>query len=245
MNILLKGVIIVNAMMFIFCNSLFAQDFKVLSFSKRPAELQVLNRTFFISEVIDARNVPSRNHIGYVQGGLSNMKCEAVFKKSANQAIAEYLKIALPYYPEMDSLILKINRLNVSEKTAMATETAFLTAEFDLIRKTPQGYFLIDNQKIDYSERNLGDVTKMHIPNIEMALEEAFKKFHSKRRWALPVDSLLALSQADLMRIPKAAILKDSILKEGIYKYFSDFRDNNPSMPYAFEKSDNGDKLSS
>ena len=240
MNILFKGVIIVNTMMLIFCNSLFAQDFKVLSFSKRPTELQVLNRTFFISEVIDARNVPSRYHIGYVQTGLSNMKCEAVFEKNANQAIAEYLKIAFPYYPKMDSIILKINRLNVSEKTAMATETAFLTAEFDFIRKTPQGYFLIDKQNIDYSERSMGDVTKKHIPNIEMALEEAFKKFHSKRRWALPIDSLLALSQADLRHISKAAILTDSILKEGVYKSFSDFRDNNPTMPYAFEKNDKG-----
>lgn len=219
-----------------FSLNLAAQGGEILRFSDVSfPEIKLKERNFFITQVIDARHLDLPKRIGFVKKGVANRKQAALFTNNADITIANFLQSALPKMPNNDSIILKINHLKVGEKTNVTTETAFITADFDFIRKTSQGYFLIDNQSIYLSRWSLLDVTRLHIPNIITALDSVLNRFQTQKRWSLPIDSLIEIDTAALMYIRKAPILTDTVLKKGIYTSFSSFRNNAPTMPYHFE----------
>jgi hypothetical protein len=214
----MSKMLIINAMAIALMSSsltLTAQEKEVFKFPKPPDMLKVKQRTFFIAQVIDARHLSSPNHIGYANTGAFNTKKEAVFEKNTDETIFNFLTSSIPPLPGYDSIILKINQLNVSEIMSGLSEAAVIQADFDFIRKTPQGYFLIDNQNASFSKTTMWDATLRHIPNITTALETALIAFQAKKRWKLPTDSLIAIDTAALMYVRKAAILTDSVLKKG------------------------------
>lgn len=225
----MKRTAIIN-LLIIYSITVTAQDTVIYSFKGHAEIMKIRNQAFYISRVTDARPLTSSKHIGFVSNVFFKQK-EALLDEDAAIAINNHLQFSLPRGKQSDSILLKINQLVISEKSNDGQDKTVLAANFDFIRHTPKGYFLVDNQNVFFYKNAFWTG---HISNIINGLEMAIRQFQRGKRWALPTDSLQVIDEAALTQIEKAAILTDTTLQKGVYTSFYSFRKNSISMPYKW-----------
>lgn len=193
-------------------------------------------KTVNLLQVIDARN--DRLNIGWVQKGIGNIKVTANFKKPFIDEISEFLTSNFINNPEGLSLIVKINRLSVTEHTGFGiTEKAFTYLSLEFILKEVTGYYsLLETSQII---RGRGiDVTGKHDDNIALAFKRCFDELTEIDD--TNIGELKKISKSQLLEPvdPKRLMLNLPIFKEepveGIYHNFTDFKYNTPENEEEF-----------
>lgn len=200
-------------------------------------KLPAMERSFYIEQVIDSRLVKAS--VGEVQTGMLNSKAAANFAQPLDQELSAFFTASLPKQVAQVPVILRVNKLWVSEHTTYSSETGTAEAVVDFYYKSDSGYHKLYSAIAIASQQGL-DVTKKHEENIARVLADCLKQFASR-----PFDTMLAQSEKltwDQIRksydnsayVREFPILKDGVYKEGIYQTMDEFRTNRPGITSSF-----------
>lgn len=212
-----------------FCHSSVWSQVHEISLAKQTLELQ--GRHFYVSDIIDARI--SKNNIGWVQRGLVNSRTEANLAKGFKPELTDFFNRNLPAQNNLQAVIVKILKFQVSEHTTAYSESAKAEVAIDFIyQKDDKFYHLFRCIGV---EKSYGmDVTARHDDNIKTAIEQCIKQFSREsieQLLAKANPSTLSEMSKDFLSTLEThdyPILTDSVMKKGIYQSFLDFRNNQP-----------------
>lgn len=200
--------------------------------------LPALQREFYIEEVFDCR--VAKDVTGLVQTGLLNNKANAVFQNPLDQ---ELLAFIAKHHLKQDGqtpVILRVNKLWVSELTTFDSETSTAELIVDFIYKQDNTYHKLYTATSLISQSG-PDVTKKHEANIAAALYNCLKEFSTKDFGAL-------LAQSEALTKEEARGTFDNIIPPhdypimqtdtpttGVYMSFEEFRNNIPSITSGYD----------
>jgi len=200
---------------------------ELISLKREPVELP--KRTYNIAAVVDARDDTVR--VGVIQKGMLNKKVEANLATGCRQHLADYLKYIMPPQEGLDSVVLVINELKISEKTTMSSETGTLTYRYSFLLVHEGELFDILELHDAISEKGM-DVTNKHESRIRRSLLKSLTRLSA-------VDFTTALTKPrilDSVRSVKVyAIQTAEKPVKGIYQTLDEFCNNSPSIVREFE----------
>jgi hypothetical protein len=200
-------------------------------------KLPGIERTFYIEQVIDNRLV--KTSVGEVQTGMLNNKAAANFAQPLDLELSAFITASLPQQENQVPIILRVNKLWVSEHTTYSSETGTAEVVVDFLYKSDSVYHKLFAATAMASQQGL-DVTKKHEENIARVLADCLKQFASR-----PFDAMLAQSQEltpDQVRkgydnsayVSEFPILKDGFYNEGVYLTLDEFRTNSPGITSSY-----------
>lgn len=152
-----------------------SDDHKISLISKKA--VQPLNTFFYIDSVIDNRLV--KTDIGMAQKGLFNKKVRASFERDFEKEIYDYCRSVLPPEENKQPFIIRMNTLQVSEKTTAFNELGIAVLNMDIIQRSPEGYLLKYRFSDTVKESGM-DVTAGHDDRIKKLFQTAFENMMSK-----------------------------------------------------------------
>ena len=223
----------------------FAQT-HTLNLSKQRLEVQ--NRNFYISGVIDARIVDTS--VGVVQKGLVNSKAAAVFQKPLAEELQSFTAQHLPKQNSQYPVMLRVNKFWVSEHTMATSESGTAEIRVDFIYEQDGMFNVLYSTSSLKTSKGL-DVTKKHEENIASALAECLQEF-ANRDWGTMLAQAERLTPAELNQKYGNAdsaqlypILTADSYVPGIYLTLDEFRTNSPSIitGYQIRERGNFDKI--
>jgi hypothetical protein len=158
----------------------------------------------------------------------------ANFTKGFKPELMDFFSKNLPAQHNLQPVILKILKFQISENTGLATEAAKAEVAIDFIYQQNDKYYQLF-RGIGVAKKNSGlDVTGSHDNNIKAAIEQCFRQFE-RQDIAHYMATANALSWQEVSKDFLATlethnypILTDSATKKGIYRSFLDFRNNQP-----------------
>lgn len=213
----------------------FAQT-HTLDLSKQ--RLQVQNREFYISKVIDGRIVDSS--VGVVQKSILNNKVTAIFSKPLVEELYTFTSEHLPKQSSQFPIILRVNKLWVSEHTTSSSESGTAEVRLDFIYEKDSTYFLLYSSTSLKTRHGL-DVTSKHEENIAAVLTESLQKFANR-------DLNTMLAQAKQMTLVQVKQKYDNVAATqqypimnttsyvaGVYLSLDEFRNNRPGITSGYE----------
>jgi hypothetical protein len=213
------------------CLCYFSARSQVYEISLGKQTLALPGRHFYVSDIIDARI--SKNNIGWVQRGLANARVGANLAKGFKPELTDFFNRNLPAQANLQPVIVKVLKFQVSEHTSAASESAKAEVAIDFIYHKDNTYYHLF-RGIGVAKRYGLDVTAGHDDNIKAAIEQCLKQFSRESieqymaqakpsTWQeISKDFLATLETHDY------PILTDSTTKKGIYQTFLDFRNNQP-----------------
>ncbi|QHT70581.1 hypothetical protein GXP67_29975 [Rhodocytophaga rosea] len=212
-----------------FCHFSASAQVHGVSLSKQTFVLP--GRKFYISDIIDARI--DKNNIGWVRKGLTNTKMEADLKKRFKPELMDFFNRNLPPYTNLQPVIVKVLKFQITEHNGAATESAKAEIVIDFIYKQEDNYYNLF-RGIGVTKSGNLDVTLMHADNIRSALVQCLTQFvnedieHYLERASVSNWEEISKDFIATLETHQYPILTDSVLKKGIYQRFSDFRNNSP-----------------
>ena len=216
-----------------FAGSLSAQ--KVLELNK--SRLDVGKRRFNIVQVIDTRYDTTR--LGTARVGMSNRKEAMVLSGTIPLVFQQYFTAKLPQEAALPNVVIRVSRLGLWEEiNVLGSEGARVAADFEFFLQQGDGFAYLGDRKFRFTEGLGTNVTKYHDDNLRAALQAAVDYLQDSVDWktaqALPANT----SSEELTRRNVPRILTDAEPVTGVYKNFTDFRNNNPRIPAQIEVKD-------
>lgn len=214
----------------------FAQTY-TLDISK--AKIPALLDGYYIEEVIDGRVV--KNSIGVVQRSILNNKVPAVFAAPLEKELLNFITSQQPAQSGKIPIILRVNKLWISEFTTTNSESGTAELRVDFIYKQDSVYKKLYSTIVFHTQKGL-EVTGKHDDNIAQVIGKCFQQFNAN-------DFDVMLSQAENLSLQQLSasyvdkttakvypILQvKSTYKKGIYITLEEFRNNEPSITSNFE----------
>ncbi len=134
--------------------------------------IDIPNRQFYIDSVVDNR--VNKDNIGIVQRGIFNIDYPAKLKNGFTKTLQTYLNNSLSKEAEQTPIILVINKLEISEKTAFSGEYGF--ADFSM--EFYNGAKIVYNSVQHIESVSNVDVTRLHEENIREGLKKSLTEFN-------------------------------------------------------------------
>lgn len=197
-----------------------------------------LPKSFYIDKVFDSRLV--KQSVGEVQLGILNSKASAVFNTPLEQELQQFISFHHPKQENQKPVILRINKLWISENTTLNSETGSTELLVDFIYQQDSIFYKV------YSASNITtyqglDVTKKHEQKIAQALMECMSKFAVQDFEKLLASAeVLAPEQVNATYSKETVVQNYPILQatnftKGIYQTLDEFRNNAPSFTTGYE----------
>ncbi|MDX2245361.1 MAG: hypothetical protein SF052_01190 [Bacteroidia bacterium] len=193
--------------------------------------IEIPDRKFNITEVIDARFQADSAFIGIGQKGAHNTNVPLSLEKSLATSVREYLHEQLPAEEGYLPVILRIKRLGVWEQTFTTAELAYIDAELEFLTKVNDKYVRLHTEKVFQKTGGL-DVTSSHSRQIGSALAQAIRNYAQSVEGPGNISEENIVSSIYTPDIPP--IVRTNDRKPGIYATFEEFRNNAPSQPAEF-----------
>ncbi len=182
---------------------------------------------FYISRVIDAR--PGYTRIGFIQCENTPLLTQLCFQGGIEKQLHTFFGQSQPVRIGYQPIIVKINRMWVSEYTTAyemgtaAVALDFMAAQKDGFSLLFRAFSLVQSEGID--------VRKLHEPNLVKALTDCLEQFRNSNWQATltqtPVLTTQQLSESETQFAhTDLPVLKGSLPSQGIYQTFLDFRNN-------------------
>lgn len=216
-----------------FTGSLAAQ--KVLELNK--SRLDVGKRRFNIVEVIDTRYDTTR--LGIARVGMSNRKEVILLSGSLPAVFQQYFTAKLPHEANLPQIALRVSRLGLWEEiNVLGSEGARVAADFEFFLRQGDGYAYLGDRKFRFTEGLGTNVTKYHDDNLRAALQAAVDYLQDSVDWKTATALPAHTTREELTRRNLPRILTDAAPVTGVYKNFTDFRNNNPRIAAQIEEKD-------
>lgn len=176
------------------------------------------SKQFFLIEVIDNRL--NKENIGVAQKGLMNRQVPAKFKENFILHLKKTFTALLPPSKKKDSLIVKVNKLFVSERTSAFSELGTCEVELEFIKKIDTTFYTLGKFRSTIEGKGV-DVTKKHSNRIIEALSDCINQF-STSGWEEPNISLAKVKTENIK------FDFNTPLKKGLYYNFNNLINNQP-----------------
>jgi hypothetical protein len=178
----------------------------------------VENVDFYISDIIDNRVYT--DNIGIAQKGVFNKKVLSKFENSFKDELLNYLETVFPKDNSKTPLVLRVNQLLISENTGAFKETGKAIVDLDVLFFKDDTYYFLDSFSSS-REKNSMDVTRKHDDRIRAVLKECLMTFNEK---SFSNYKLRTIS----LEKPDVPVILSQAIKEGFYKTFFEFYNNEP-----------------
>lgn len=202
-----------------------------------PNKTEIIeNVDFYVSDIYDNRAY--KGNIGIAQKGVFNKKVLAKFKKPFKKELLDYLETVFPKNITKKPIILRINKLLISEDTRTFKETGKAIVSLDVLTKTKNGYSLLGSFSA-MKEKNSLDVTGKHDDRIRADLKNCLMQFN-RTNWKKISPIKVTLKKVGL---PKT--LTENY-KTGFYNSSIELFNNQTFLDTTFNvvaKKSKGDKL--
>jgi hypothetical protein len=194
------------------------------------------NVDFYVSAVYDNRAY--KGNIGIAQKGVFNKKVLAKFKKPFNKELLDYLETVFPKDTTKTPIILRINKLLISEDTRVFKEVGKAIVSLDVLIKTKSEYGLLGSFSA-IKEKNSVDVTGKHDDRIRADLKDCLMQFNATN-WGK-----ITPIQVKLKKVGAPKTLTENY-KTGFYNSSMELFNNQTLLDTTFNvvtKKSKGDKL--
>lgn len=183
------------------------------------------NVKFYISDIYDNRVY--KTNIGIAQKGVFNKKVLSVFKRSFKDELSNYLETVFPVDTSKTPIVIRINKLLISEHTGAFKETGKAIVSMDVLIENEGEYGLIGSFSA-MREKNSMDVTRKHDDRIRAVLKECLMQFNTTN-WKdiIPAPTSLEKSGA-------SKILTENY-KEGFYRSSLELFNNQTLIDTTFQ----------
>ncbi len=205
---------------------------KLYKISLENELLNIDNDGYYVESVIDERK--NTSYIGWVQTGILNKKRFATLE---NELIDEIYHIIVPENRSSEDLVpirVAVTNLQISELTKAMKEYAQAQVGLTFYALKENEWLPIAKTFSTMQLKDL-DVTARHPENIVSALEDAIKQF-SQSSWREKIESsksiVMESKEFDASQVP---IFAATDIKNGIYKSFKEFYNNEPGITEGFE----------
>ncbi|WP_373521225.1 hypothetical protein, partial [Aquiflexum sp.] len=173
--------------------------------------IYIPNQTFNITSVLDNRI--QKETIGTAQKGMSNKQVDAVFPKPVEDYLLGYFQNNLPTYTDVIEVVLKVDRLSVSERSMATKELGFADLAIEVLVEENGEMFSLGKFEANIEESGL-DVTSGHGERLYQVLMNCLHQFSSSEK------QMLAFVPDE----DKTGILDyKPLLRKGIFKSYSEW----------------------
>jgi hypothetical protein len=207
---------------------------KTISLRKENINPGPLN--FNVIEVVDGREVKA---IGTVMKGLRNKVRWAEFDRGTELEIMDLIIRSGACASGSPEIIMRINKLNISEASAAWEEQAVTELSVDFFFALDNQFYYITSRHANKRSKSM-EATYQHRTNIALAVEEvlmAFNKYNLEQHVINePPISMNQVAQYQLSLADKVyPILVEESFSEGIFSDVTEFRENNPLIVDGYE----------
>jgi hypothetical protein len=185
-------------------------------FTLKNELIDIPGRNFNVVSVIDAR--ADTTIIGIFGPGY---KRKETFNKPLSQAFIDFIKYANPTLPNARAIVLQVNKFAIGR----TTQIAFLEAKFTFYLKQDSGFYKLMDKEY-YYEQPLGIGSK-HVKQVVALLKESL---FDLSKTDMRVENKSRFDWEDLKIRTTYPILNAKYLERGLYRNFSEFRENKPSI---------------
>lgn len=205
---------------------------KVHQIELTPTDINLEIDEFYFVQVIDNR--ANKENIGFVRKGISNRNVLANFEKDFSFHILSTLSQILVPARDKEQLILRIDKLNISETASTYVEVAECVLGFDVLRSSDNGFEILGSYEVVEKAEGL-EVTSTHPLLICTAISKGITAFKEGR-----------LSNADFVKISENQLV-DTIsinseeignfadsLPRGLYQNAWELASGQPSLKNQF-----------
>jgi len=158
-----------------------------LSHAQKIQEISLINETisladrkFYIDSVIDNR--VDKSNIGTISNGLLGPKCSMQLKGGFTNSLKAFFDNSLPQEKDQIPIIVKINKLEISELKRATEEYGFA----DIAVEYYHGNDLLFSNKQHIQVSNI-EVNRLHEENIREAFRKSLLEFNQSK-WLSKVD---------------------------------------------------------
>lgn len=231
----MKSILAITLLIFFSYHSTAADKTHFITLSGQKKTIQ--NHGFNLVKVINATGNDSL--IGFVQKTIGYKAVPAYFENNIDVEIEAFLAQNLKESDGDNSLIVRVNSIQISETYNGINETAIAKVNLSFIFQENKKYFEIFTTGKVSVQSSAAGITKTQADNIAEAIAKCFDSFH-ERAMAGKLKSI-EIEEEDLYIKPgidqemlDAYLMADRSTK-GIYYSFIDFRENTPDTEKQFD----------
>ena len=183
------------------------------------------NVNFYISDIYDNRVY--KTNIGIAQKGVFNKKVLSVFKRPFKDELSSYLETVFPVDTSKTPIVIRINKLLISEHTGAFKETGKAIVSMDVLIVNEGEYGLIGSFSA-MREKNSMDVTRKHDDRIRGVLKDCLMQFNATN-WKDIIPTPISLERSGTSKI-----LTENY-KEGFYRSSLELFNNQTFIDTTFQ----------
>ena len=209
----------------------FSQDV-VITYNRK---IDLPKANFFITDIVDARS--EHTYLGVVQTGIANNPAGARFKDSLDFELRKLLgKMTTKNDSSAVPVILRVQKIFIYEKTTLHNETGNAEVMLEFYYRSPDGIRLLKSTAANDTRRGI-DVTNGLGNSIVKCIQNCLQQLNThlaangltfETRNVFAFNSLRRTSE--ITDDYEFNIFKDAELKNGVYRSFVEFRNNNPGI---------------
>ena len=191
---------------------------------------------FYVSDIYDNRVY--KTNIGIAQKGAFNKKVLSVFKSPFKDELSNYLETVFPVDTSKKPIVIRINKLLVSEHTGAFKETGKAIVHMDVLIENNGEYGFVGSFSA-MRKKNSMDVTRKHDDRIRGVLKDCLMQFNTTN-WKEILPSPISLEKSGASKI-----LAENY-KEGFYRSSLELFNNQTLIDTTFqivEKKSKKDKI--
>lgn len=197
-------------------------------------DLNIRNRRFYISRVIDARLETS--NIGSVQTGAFSAMKTAAFSEEFSPALLHFFERTIPLAQGMQPVIMKVTQLRLKQKAEGMAQYAIAEVEVEFLYESKPNVYLKLYDAGSVMQKKANEVKDRHDKNLVAALEHCLSQLADQDFNQLVSQAEIVPSSQLEARLPVLAdsfqfpILRDTVYRVGVYQNFREFRNNVPGL---------------
>jgi hypothetical protein len=212
-------------------SSAMAQGF-ALELPRRTLSIPVSG--YRIVRVLDNRL--DRTTLGTVQRGMDNHREPARFRQGLDSVILAFVG-QQPVAPNARPVVMRVHVLQIAEETRFSSEHATAGVMVDFLVQDGNQYYPLLSTGAGVETKGM-DVTGQHAPNLAKVLEDCLKKLAALPPTQQPSPDTAPLTWAqvehgDGYKPHLLPIQQTKAPKRGIYRTFSEFQSDSPSVSEA------------
>lgn len=176
--------------------------------------------------------------IGVVQKGMANKEVNAFLKGDARTELKALLDRLRTGGTEGPHVVLKVDTIEISERTLATRELAFCRFAAEVLERTDSGW--ISTYRFGTTLVHSGgmDATDDHAANIAHALDNCLRRYAKFRSRSLPVVRPVSerhLRRPFIRRSEDILALSGTQVRKGVYYSFMDFVEGTPDTTTVVE----------
>lgn len=191
-------------------------------------------------ELLQVTNATGDDHlIGFVQKSIGYKAVPAYFENSIDKEIASFINENLKEADATHALIIRVNKIKISETYNGINETAIARVNLSFIFKEEDKYFEKLTIEEVASKSVSAGITKSQPQIIAEAIAKCFDSFYERAKEAKLNNYEIEEKDLFVFQSTDLAILKSMLSadrsKKGIYTSFVDFKENTFDLETSFD----------